>query len=68
LKYHTLEAPNGFILHCSIGEDGWCNDGYVLQCSDIFEYLWNTAIFHGFEIIGDSAYPTNDVMIIIFKG
>jgi hypothetical protein len=22
LKYHTLEAPNGFILHCSIGEDG----------------------------------------------
>jgi hypothetical protein len=55
------------ILHCSIGDDGWRGDG-VLRCSGLLQYLWNNAIFHGFVVLGDSVYPTNDVMISIFKG
>ena len=68
LKYQTLEAPNGLILHCSIGDDGRRGDGYVLRRSGILQYLRNHAIFNGFVVLGDSAYPTNDVMISIYKG
>jgi hypothetical protein len=36
--------------------------------SGILQYLQNHAIFNGFVVLGDSAYPTNDVMISIYKG
>jgi len=32
------------------------------------QYLRNHAIFNGFVVLRDSAYPTNDVMISIYKG
>ena len=68
LKYQTLEAPNGLILHCSVGDDGRRGDGYVLRRSGLIEFLQNHPLLHLFQVLGDSAYPNNNVMISIYKG
>jgi hypothetical protein len=68
LKYQTLEAPNGLILHCSVGDDGRRGDGYVLRRSGLLDFLRNHPLLHLFQVLGDSAYPNNDVMISIYKG
>ena len=68
VKYQTLEAPNGLILHCSAGDDGQRGDGYILRRSGLIHFLRNNNIFHGFKVLGDSAYPNTDVMVSIYKG
>jgi hypothetical protein len=68
VKYQTLEAPNGLILHCSIGDDGRRGDGYVLRHSRLIPFLQNHPILHLFQVLGDSAYPNCDVMVSIYKG
>jgi hypothetical protein len=68
LKYQSLEAPNGLILHCRIGDDGRRGDGYVLCRSGILQFLRNHASFNGFVALGELAYSTNDVMISTHKG
>ena len=68
-KRATLEAPNGLILHCSLGDDGRCGDGFVLHHSGLIPFLQEGSDLFGlFHILGDSAYPNNDLMLIIFKG
>ena len=68
LKYQTLEAPDGLILHCSASEDGRCGDGYILRCSNLENYWRHNNDLNGFMILGDSAYPNNDVIVSLYKG
>jgi hypothetical protein len=69
IKYQTLEVPNGLILHCSIGDDGRRGDGFVLHKSGLIPFLRQHSIVFGlYRILGDSAYPNNDVMLSVFKG
>ena len=68
LKYQTLEAPNGLILHCSVGDDGRRGDGYVLRRSGLINFLQNHPLLSLFQVLGDSAYPNIDVMISIYRG
>jgi len=66
LKYQTLEAPNGLILHCSVGDDGQRGDGYVLRRSGLINFLQNHPLLSLFQVLGDSAYPNINVMISIY--
>jgi hypothetical protein len=69
IKYQTLEVPNGLILHCSVGDDGRRGDGFVLRKSGLIPFLRQHSIVFGlYRILGDSAYPNNDVMLSVFKG
>jgi hypothetical protein len=68
-KFQTLEAPNGLILHCSIGDDGYCRDGFVLHRRDLIPFLHQHSMIFGlYHILGVSTYPNNDVMVRVFKG
>jgi hypothetical protein len=69
MKYQTLEAPNGLILHCSLGDDGCRGDGYVLHKSGLIPFLHqHSTVFGIYHIIADLVYPNNDVMLSVFKG
>jgi hypothetical protein len=69
IKYQTLEVPNGLILHCTVGDDGHRGDGFVLRKSGLIPFLHRHSIVFGlYRILGDSAYPNNDVMLSVFKG
>jgi hypothetical protein len=68
IKYQTLEGPDGLILHCTPCFDGRRGDGYILRRSGLVNYLRRHELFVDFVILGDSAYPNNDVMVSIFKG
>jgi hypothetical protein len=68
VKYQTLEAPNGLIIHCSTGDDGRRGDGYILRRSGLINVLRGNVIFLGFKVLGDSAYPNNDVIVSVYKG
>ena len=68
VKYQTLEGPDGLILHCTPCFDGRRGDGYILRKSSLVEFLQQNPLFIGYVILGDSAYPNNDVMVSVFKG
>ena len=68
VKYQRLEAPDRLILHCTPCFDGRRGDGYILRRSQLLNFLRRHPLFLGFVILGDSAYPNNDVMVSIYKG
>jgi hypothetical protein len=68
LKYQTSEAPNGLILHCSVGDDGQLGNGCILCHSGLIESLQKHPLLHLFQVLGDSASLNNEAMISIYKG
>ena len=67
-KYQTLEAPDGLIIHCHAAQDGRRGDGGILHDSNLVPFLRAYDAVSGFYVFGDSAYPTNDVMISMYRG
>lgn len=67
-KYQTLEAPDGLIIHCHAAADGRRGDGGILQDSNLIPFLRSYDAINGYYVFGDSAYPTNDVMISMYRG
>jgi hypothetical protein len=68
LKYQTLEAPDGLFLHVTGCFDGRRGDGYILRRSGLINFLRENDLFNGFFVLGNSAYPNNDVMLSIYGG
>jgi hypothetical protein len=68
LKYQTLEAPDGLFLHVTGCFDRRRGDGYILRRSGLINFLRENDLFNGFFVLGDSAYPNNDVMLSIYRG
>jgi hypothetical protein len=68
VKYQTLEGPDGLFLHVSPCNDGRRGDGYILRKSRLQNFLEQNHLFNGYYVLGDSAYPNNNVMVSIFRG
>jgi len=67
IKYHTLEGPDGLIIHCTPCADGHHGDGFILWQSGLLDYLHWHDLFLGFVVFGDSAYPNNDVRQVLSR-
>jgi hypothetical protein len=55
----------GFFLHVTGCFDGRRGDGYILRRSGLINFLRENDVFNGFFVLGDSAYPNNDVMLCV---
>jgi hypothetical protein len=64
----VLEGPDGLFLHVSPCNDGRRGDGYILHKSRLQHFLEQNQLFNGYYVLGDSAYPNNNVMVSIFRG
>lgn len=68
LKFQTLQAPDGLVLHCSYCADGRRGDGHILQVSGLIEWARSRIELLPYYIFGDSAYPLSDVIISMYRG
>lgn len=66
-KYQTAQAPDGLIAHCSNAADGRNADPGILGRSGLVQFWRNHPILRNYRLLADSAYPTNDVIIALFK-
>ena len=66
-KYQTLQAPDGLIFHCSSANDGRCSDPGILRDSGLVEFWYAHVVLSSYRILADSAYPTNDCIIALYK-
>ncbi len=66
-----LEAQNGLMLHCGIGDAGHHGDGFIFCRSGLIPFLCQHSLFLIvllYCILGDSTYLNNDLMLSVFKG
>ena len=70
LKFQTVTAPNGLIIHVFGPINGRRHDSFLLRSSQLLESLAQLTVNAGlhFCIFGDSAYPINDFILRMNKG
>jgi nuclease HARBI1 len=67
LKFQTLEGPDGLGISCIRAFDGRRGDGYIFRHSNLENFWRNHPIARNYRKLADSAYPTTDWTLSLFK-